>query len=187
MDSRSKISMLLIMIMLGCLMFSGCSLPEKEKTDANLGPEQQIKDIKAEIYAVPRSVAKALPGLLNDNIYIYREISPSVNLVAYEDDYSLEKAVNMTARAFLGLLEDPKFNEKIDFWIIQVQPKQGPQVLVWGVRPEQARRYKENNDLIAFFKNCEYVMIDDKIIPKGDQRTAFLKADTQPEEETPGE
>ena len=79
----------------------------------HLGQESQqsrhvYKDIQAEVYPLPEGVKQALPGLLNDNIYIYREIAPTLNLVAYLPGYNLQKAPTIAAQAFLALADEPE-------------------------------------------------------------------------------
>jgi len=153
---------------------SACSRPPQPQAPSQPGPKIEQKELKPEIWPVPEQVKQALPGLQNDNIYVYREISPTVNLVAYFPEYSLPDAVRRMAEAFVALTRDPKFTTGIEFWIIQVQPKQGSEVIVWGVRPSEALAYAQIPDLPRFFSESEYLLVNDKIIPSGPDRLSFL-------------
>ena len=156
------------------LVASACSRPPQPEAASKPGPKIEQKELKPEIWPVPEAVKQALPGLLNDNLYVYREISPTVNLVAYFPEYSLPDAVRRMAQAFVALTRDPKFTTGLEFWIIQVQPREGSEVVVWGVRPSEAKAYAQNPDLARFFSESEYVLVNDKIIPAGPDRLAFL-------------
>ena len=70
----------------------GCASPAEKKAPPPDKGKHVYKDLKADIYPIPAGVEKALPGLQNDNIYIYREIAPTLNLVVYTPDYSLAGA-----------------------------------------------------------------------------------------------
>jgi hypothetical protein len=166
----------------------GCARPsEDKKPEAAPDSRHVYKELKAETYPVPEGVKKALPGLLNDNIYLYREIAPTLNLVSYEKDYSLAGAAKMAADAFMALSVDPEFRKQIEFWIIQVQPEPAgdevsagvdeakasetkARVFVWGVRPEEVDEYKKSKDMREFIRNSEYMLIDDVIVQKGESR-----------------
>ena len=163
---------LLVMI----LAAFACSRPPAPQAAAKPGPRIEQKELKPEIWPVPEAVKQALPGLQNDNLYVYREISPTVNLVAYFPEYSLPDAIRRMAQAFVAMTQDPKFSVGIDFWIIQVQPAQGPEVVVWGVRPSEAVAYAQNHDLTRFLSESEYLLVNDKIIPAGPERLPFFKA-----------
>jgi len=95
--------------------------------------------------------------------------------VAYLPQYSLPDAIRRTAQAFVALTRDPRFSAGIEFWIIQTQPQQGSDVLVWGVRPTEALAYAQQGDLARFFTESEYLLVNDKIIPPGPERAQFLK------------
>lgn len=168
---RKFLSFILLLIIVS--ISSYCARPKEEKNEKK-APQMQTKPIKAEEYQIPEELAQALPGLVNDKIRIWREISPTINLVAYFEDYSLKKAIEQAARAFLVLLEKPEFKNQIDFWIIQIQPKEGPNVMVWGVKPEEVEQYKKTRDLKSFFRDSEYVLINDQIIEKGDERLKYF-------------
>jgi len=152
----------------------GCARPKEEGAGKQDQAKAQYQSPKVEEYPVPEPLKQALPGLVNDKIRIYKEISPTVNLVAYFPDYSLDKAVNAASQAFLVLLENPAFKAGVDFWIIQVQPEKGPGVLVWGVKPSEAEAFAKSRDLKAFFADSEYVLINDQIIDKGEPRLKYL-------------
>jgi len=168
--------------LLTALALSACARPaQPPKPDEKTTGKHEYRDLKAEVYPVPAGVKAALPGLQNDNVYLYREIAPTLNLVAYVPDYSREAALRMAAAAFVVLADEPEFRRDIQFWIIQVQPKPpekpaadqkpGP-VLVWGVRPDEVDKYIANQDLAAFVRDSEYLLIDDRIIDKGQARLA---------------
>jgi hypothetical protein len=161
-----------VWLVLACLLLSACAQPQGSAPAKEQEPRREYREIKPEIWPIPEDIADALPGLLNDNFYLYREISPTLNLVAYVPEYSLEKAINMAAKAFMLMTGEPRYKEGIEFWIIQVQPlpEKGQDVMVWGVRPEEAEAYARTGDLSAFFRDSEYVLIDDEIIPAGDLR-----------------
>ena len=150
----------------------GCARPVEKPSPKKQEEKVQIKQLKPEEYPVPEKLKEVLPGLLNDKIRIWREISPTINLVAYIENYSLEKAIKLCAHAFMVLLEKPEFKKDIQFWIIQIQPREreNPEILVWGVRPSEAEEYKQTGDLEKFFVNSEYVLINDMIIEKGNER-----------------
>ena len=156
------------------LLASACSRPPQPESEAKAGPKVETKDLKPEVWPVPDEVKQALPGLQNDNLYLYREVSPTLNLVAYFPQYSLAEAIRGVARAFVALTRDPKFKAGIEFWIIQVQPREGKEVLVWGVRPAEAEAYARTQDLARFFTESEYVLVNDKIIPAGPDRAKYL-------------
>jgi hypothetical protein len=165
-------------------LLAACARPEPKKPAENASDSRHTyKDIKPEVVAIPDAVAKALPGLQNDNLYLYREIAPTLNLVAYVPDYSRVAAVKMMAEAFTALANDPnpKLRDGIEFWIIQIQPEaktepapkpgeQKSQVVVWGVRPSEADAYKQSKDLANFLAASEYLLVDDEIIPAGNGR-----------------
>jgi len=173
-------------------LIMGCTRPAQNKNPApNTGPKHEYKEIKPEIHPIPEGVKSALPGLLNDNIYIYREIAPTLNLVAYVPEYSLAGAAKMAAQAFVALSEQPEFREGIEFWIIQIQPETGKNevpvkpvdgssaesnalVFTWGVKPSEVDEYKKSENLINFLSNSEYLLVNDKIIPKGEERTTMF-------------
>lgn len=157
-----------------CALATGCARPKPEEGEKKNAPKAEYKELKADEYPIPEPLKAALPGLVNDKVRIWKEISPTVNLVAYFPGYTLELAVKQASEAFLVLLENPAFKDGIDFWIIQVQPEKGTEVLVWGVRPAEAEQYKNSKDLNAFFKDSEYVMVNDQVIEKGDSRLKFL-------------
>jgi len=150
------------------------------------------KELKPEIYEMPQGVKQALPGLQNDKIYIYREVAPLFGLVSYEEDYDRTRAVKQAAEAFLALLADPALQKDMEFWIIQVQPakedakdkSQGKsRVVVWGVRPSEVEEYRKSGDLANFVRSSEYMLVDDEIIDKGDERLELfpgLKKETAP-------
>jgi len=179
---------------LACLValvmaFSGCAQPP-DQTDADdtANGRHTYKEIKPDVVPVPEGVIKALPGLLNDNLYLYKEIAPSLNLVAYVPQYSPAGAIEMCAKAFVVLADDPnpQLTDDIDFWIIQIQPAPGSadvpvqpgdpankhdsRLVVWGVRPVEVEAYKKTGDLAKFLTTSEYLLVDDKIIPAGDAR-----------------
>jgi len=162
-------------LMMLVLLATTCARPQAPEPGKKPGPKMEYKDLKAEVYPVPEEVKQALPGLQNDNLYVYREISPTLNLVAYLPQYALPDAIRRTAQAFVALTRDPRFAAGIEFWIIQTQPAQGADVLVWGVRPSEVAAYAQQQDLAAFFTQSEYVLVNDKIIPAGPERAAFLK------------
>jgi len=155
------------------MLAAGCASPPQQQPAEAAGPRHQYKEIKPEEYPVPEAVAKALPGLLDDKVRIYREISPIISLVVYTPDYSRAKAVDMCARAFVALAEKPEFRKGIDFWIVQVQPEpetNDPALVVWGVKPSEVDRYIKTKDLAAFLEKSEYLLVDDEIIPAGEKR-----------------
>ena len=156
-------------------MAAGCARPKQEEPEKKNAPKAEYKNLKAEEYPIPEPVKAALPGLVNDKIRIWKELTPpTVNLVAYFPGYTLDKAVKQAGDAFLALLENPAFKNGVDFWIIQVQPENGSEVLVWGVRPSEAEQFKNSKDINAFFKDSEYVMVNDQVIEKGDGRLKVL-------------
>ncbi|MFO8057395.1 MAG: hypothetical protein R6V10_08880 [bacterium] len=175
---------LLIAFWLVAALAISCAQPadrDKDKDKKKAEDEQRhvYKDLEPDVHPVPEGVAGSLPGLLNDNIYIYREVAPLLTLVSYEEDYSRVSAVRKAADAFLALLSEPAFQEDIEFWIIQVQPKEETKeekqegkarVVVWGVRPEEVKQYQESGDLGRFLRTSEYLLVDDEIIEKGDER-----------------
>lgn len=173
------ISAVLIVALLAAAFSVSCAQPAAEKKD-DKAPRHVYKDLQAEVMPVPEGVREALPGLQNDNIYVYREISPVITLISYEKDYGREEAMRMAARAFLALLGKKEHEEGIDFWIIQVQADPGgdkaadgggkARLVVWGVRPEEAKKYAAEKDLAAFIENSEYLLVDDVIIPAGPRR-----------------
>ncbi len=141
------------------------------------------KELKPDIYEIPEGVKKALPGLQNDKIYIYREVAPLFGLVSYEEDYDRTRAVEQAAEAFLALLSGPVLQKEIEFWIVQVQPaeeaakdkREGKsRVVVWGVRPSEVEEYRKSGDLAGFVRSSEYILVDDEIIDKGDERLEFF-------------
>jgi len=163
------------------LVLAGCARPVEQKPPGPASDQKHVyKELKAEEYPVPEGVKKALTGLLNDKIYVYREIAKTVNLVSYEPGYTPESAIQKSAAAFLALAEVPELRKDIEFWIIQVQPpapaagkgnpKEASRVVVWGARPEEADAYKQSGDLRAFLRDSEYLLVDDQIIAKGDDR-----------------
>jgi hypothetical protein len=164
-------------LVIGLALVAACARPQPPESGPKSGPKVEYKDLKPEVYPVPEEVKQALPGLQNDNIYIYREVSPTINLVANLPQYSLPEAIRRTAQALVALTRDPRFRAGIDFWIIQTQPEpdKGPEVLVWGVRPAEALADAQQGDLTRFFTDSEYVLVNDKIIPAGPERAAFLK------------
>jgi len=157
------------------LLVTACARPQPPESEKKPGPKIEYKDMKPEVYPVPEEVKQALPGLQNDNLYIYRDVSATINLVAYLPQYSLSDAIRRTALAFVALTRDPRFGAGIEFWIIQTQPEKGSEVLVWGVRPAEARAYAQQGDLARFFTDSEYLLVNDKIIPAGPERAQFLK------------
>jgi len=165
-----------LFLILSCAVLFACSCarPRQEEAEKKGQPQAEYKNLKADEYAIPEKLKETLPGLVNDKIRIWKEISPTVNLVAYFPDYSLEKAVKQASEAFLILREDPNFKNGIDFWIIQIQPEEGPQLLVWGVRPSEAEQFAQSKELKAFFRDSEYVLVNDQIIEKGDARLKYL-------------
>lgn len=169
----NRLSVLMALVVL--LSFGACTRPKKAPEQK--GPAAgQAKNITAEEYPIPDKLKEALPGLVNNKIRIWKEISPTVNLISYEPNYSLDNAIRQAAQAFLILAENPAFRNGIDFWIIQVQPEKGSEVMVWGVKPLEVDEYQKSNDLKAFFSNSEFVLINDQIIEKGDQRLKYLPA-----------
>jgi hypothetical protein len=160
----------------------GCARPKQEETEKKNQPKAEYKNLKAEEYPIPDKLKETLPGLVNDKIRIWKDISPTVNLVAYFPEYSLEKAIKQASEAFLILQENPAFKHGIDFWIVQVQPEQGAEVLVWGVKPSEVEEFAASKDLKAFFANSEYVLINDQIIEKGDARLKYFGNLKEPEE-----
>lgn len=171
-------------ILLPVLVIAGtmsCARPaDREKKEKEKEKQRHVhKELKPDVHPVPDGVARALPGLQNDNIYIYREVAPLIGLVAYEKDYSRTSAIKKAARAFEAMLSDPDLQKGIEFWIIQVQPaketkeeeKEGKsRVVVWGVRPSEVKEYRESKDLPGFVRTSEYMLVDDEIIEKGDER-----------------
>ena len=169
-----KLAVLIALIFLYGMAF-GCARPKQEEPEKKNAPKAEYKNLKAEEYPIPEPLKAALPGLVNDKIRIWKELSPpTVNLVAYSPDYSLDKAIKQASEAFLVLLDNPAFKNGVDFWIIQVQPDRGAEVLVWGVRPSEAEQFKNSKDLNGFFKDSEYVMVNDQVVEKGDSRLKFL-------------
>lgn len=170
------------------IILAGCAKPvEEKKPPTETGPKHEYKDIKPAVYEIPEGVKTALPGLQNDKIYIYREIAPTLNLVAYVPNYSLAEAPVMAAKAFESLAAVPEFRQGVDFWIIQLQPeasekpvapkpeeagqaKPNAEVFVWGVKPSEVDDYIKSHDLMYFLVNSEYLLINDEIIPKGEAR-----------------
>ena len=170
----------LLVFLLG--IFS-CARPKpEEKTEKK--PKAEYKEIKAEEYPVPEQLKELLPGLLNDKIRIWREIAKTINLVAYMKDYSLEKAIEKSAQVFLLLRQYPEFKKDIEFWIIQLQPEKGSEVLVWGVRPSEVEEYQASGDLRKFFAQSEYVLINDQIIEKGEERLKYFPEKPSPEKKS---
>ncbi len=186
------------------LLASSCTRPAEEQEQRKEEKKHVYKDLKPEVYPVPGKIKDALPGLLNDNIYVYREIAKTVNLVAYVPDYSREAAIKMMSEAFLALSGKDELRKDIDFWIIQIQPQppgeeaqQSPgnegeesQVVVWGVRPAEVDQYKQSGDLAEFLKTSEYLLVDDEIIAKGEERMESVPGikgkPAQEEAEEPG-
>ncbi len=164
----------LIVLLASAGLGFGCARPNPEKPENQNAPKAEYKQAQADEYPVPPKLAEALPGLLNDKVRVWKEISPTINLVAYFPDYSLKKALDQSAAAFLVLLENPEFRNGIEFWIIQVQPQKGSGVLVWGAKPAEVEQYKQSGDLKTFFRDSEYVLVNDQIIPKGDDRLKYL-------------
>src|SRR4030042_6549958 len=81
------------------LLVTACPRPEPPESEKKPGPKVEYKEMKPEVYPVPEEVKQALPGLQNDNIYIYRDVSPTINLVADLPQYSLPDAIKRTASA----------------------------------------------------------------------------------------
>ena len=161
-------------LLLATATLFACSRPPAPEAQQKPGPKIEYQDLKPETWPVPEEVKAALPGLQNDNLYVYRDVSPTVNLVASLPQYARKDAIERCARAFTALTRDPKLAAGIDFWIIQVQPEEGNEVLVWGVRPAEAQAYAQTGDLNKFFTESEYLLVDDKIIPAGPERAAYL-------------
>ncbi len=159
-----------IIVIGGTALAFACARPREEKAEAKTVPKAEYKTVKPDEFPIPAKLAEALPGLVNDKIRIWKEISPSINLVVYAKGYNLKKAMEESARAFLALSGNPEFRNRVDFWIIQIQPEQGPEVLVWGARPSEVDQYQKTLDLKSFFRDSEYVLINDQIISKGDDR-----------------
>ena len=91
----ARISPLFIVL---AVVIAGCAQPADEKQPAATEkPKHVYKELNPETHPVPAGVKEALPGLLNDNIYLYREIAPTLNLVAYVPEYSREGAIKMAA------------------------------------------------------------------------------------------
>jgi hypothetical protein len=168
-----------LLLLLACaVLFSfSCARPRQEEKEKKGQPQAEYKDLKADEYPIPEKLKETLPGLVNDKIRVWKEISPTINLVAYFPDYSLEKAVRQASEAFLLLREEPKFRNGIDFWIIQIQPEEGPEVLVWGVRPSEVEQFAQAKKLKDFFRDSEYVLVNDQIIEKGEARLKYLTAE----------
>ncbi len=175
----------IVWLVLACLFFSACFQPQGSPEPKEKEPKREYREIKPEVWPIPGDIRDALPGLLNDKFYLYREISPTLNLVAYVPEYTLEKAINMAAKAFVLMTREPGYKEGIEFWIIQIQPEpeKGRDVMVWGVRPQEAEAYARAGDLSAFFRDSEYVLIDDKIIPAGKDRLKHWSFQTPSQEE----
>lgn len=165
---------LMILIAMGACLADSCARPMEEKQETTNTPKAEYKKLKAEEYPVPDQLKEALPGLLNDKIRIWREISPTINLVVYSPNYSLDRAIKQAAQAFLILEQNSAITKGNDFWIIQIQPEKGPEVLVWGVRPSEVEQYKKTKDLKDFFANSEYALINDQMIAKGASRLEYL-------------
>jgi len=163
-----------IALILAAGLAGACARPNAEKPESRNQPKAEYQELKAEEYAVPAKLAETLPGLKNDKLRIWKEISPTINLVAYFPDYTLKNALERSAAAFLILVENPAFKNGIDFWIIQTQPEKGAEVLVWGVKPSEAEQYQKSGDLKTFFRDSEYVLVNDQILPKGDDRLKYL-------------
>jgi hypothetical protein len=176
---------LIIMVLAG-LVLSSCARPESEPQEKESGPKREYRDIKPEVFPIPEEIRETLPGLRNDKFYLYRDISPTLNLVAYVPDYSLDAAISMAAKTFVHMKSDPEFKKGIEFWIIQIQPEpgKGAEVMVWGVRPDQADEYARTGDLVSFFRDSEYVLVNDEIIPAGEARLKAWPKKTG-HEETP--
>jgi len=190
-----------LLLALGCA--SPAPVPEQDADKSR----HQFKELKPEVHPLPEGVIKALPGLQNDNLYIYREIAPLISLVAYVPDYSREAALEMAVAAFESLAPKPELREGIEFWVIQVQPdpdqeneqwkkdgKKGAppsRVVVWGVRPQEFDQYQESRDLAALVRDSEYLLVDDRIITQGPDRLKLFKglsvkpepAPTEPEDQ----
>ncbi len=174
------------------VIMAACAKPaENPKPEGEAGARHEYKDIKPEVYDIPPGVAAALPGLQNDKIYIYPEIAPTLNLVAYAPNYSLAEAPRMAAKAFQALAPVPDFRKGVDFWIIQIQPEAGAQqvpehpaeaaaapqsseVFVWGVKPAEVDEYLKSRDLLSFITDSEYLLVNDQIIPKGGDRAKLF-------------
>jgi hypothetical protein len=167
-----KFWFMMVVAMLGLGL--SCARPKAEKPDEAKKPKVESAPVKVDEYAVPAKLSEALPGLINDKIRIYKDISPTVNLVANLKDYKLQDATDRAAQAFLALDDQPEFKNGIDFWIIQVQPEAGKESLVWGAKPAEVAQYKTDQDLKKFFANSEYVMVNDQILPKGEDRQKLI-------------
>jgi len=168
-----KIFSLIILASAPALIFA-CARPREEKAEQKNAPQAEYRQVKPVEFPIPEKLADALPGLLNDKIRIWKDISPSINLVVNSQDYNLKKAIEQAGQGFVALLDDPEFRNGVEFWIIQIQPAQGSEVLVWGVRPLEAEQFQKSKDLKGFFKDSEYVLINDQIIGKGDDRLKFF-------------
>lgn len=160
----------IIILMLGCVR----AQREKEASKSSESSSQVYKEINPETFPFPDRLKETLPGLQGDKIYVYKEISPTINLVAYFPEYSTEKAILRSAEAFLVLLEQEELKRGIEFWIIQVQPEKGDEVMVWGVKPSEVEAYARSKDITSFLRDSEYLLVNDKIIPKGEERLKYL-------------
>lgn len=166
-----------MIIAAGIIIFAaGCASPAPEPGPEEKQGKHDYKDLSAETVEFPAGLKEALPGLQGDRIYMYKEVAPTANLLSYEKDYEREKALTMMAKAFTTLTDTPELRENIEFWIIQVQPPadsgEESRLVVWGARPGEADAYKKDEDLKKFVRTSEYLMVDDRIIPKGDARLA---------------
>jgi len=201
-----KLSMITTIIAVAAVsVLASCAEPAKEREEKKREQQRHTyKELKPEVVPVPQAVREALPGLLNDNIYLYKEIAPTANLVAYTPEYSRASAIRMMAEAFEHMAEAPELRQGIEFWIIQVQPKKPEpavaeepgqarsKVVVWGVRPKEVDRYLQSGDLAEFIMESEYMMVDDRIIAKGLERLEQFPSlglqpplQQEPEEEAP--
>jgi hypothetical protein len=169
---------LLLAAALAILLAAACSRPAPKPAASAATGKHEYKELKAEEYPLPEGVKTALPGLQNDKVYLYREVAPTLNLVVYAPAYSRAAAIKEMAEAFVALADEPEFRRGIDFWIVQVQPQpvagepkpSSSQVVVWGVRPQEVDAYRDSGDLAAFLKDSEYLLVDDRIIEKGEAR-----------------
>jgi hypothetical protein len=206
-----KITMRSLFLLVVCaFMLSNCAQPVKPEAEGDKEKRHEYIESEPEVHKIPKALADALPGLQNDNIYLYKEYAPTLNLVVYSPDYSLDGSMKMMAKAFLELAKDENFRKDISFWIIQVQPrpvnvgkdeivhktpakKPDPRVVVWGVKPEEVDAYKKENDLASFITNSEYLLVDDKIISCADKKcesrlklfNTIKPVPTEPEPTTP--
>ena len=162
------------------LLCSGC---QKEKnpieslapSEAKPTGKREYGEIKPVVLPLPPAAVNALAGtdVYNNPLKEVQMYFRVMTLVVYRDRFDVKDFLDRMAIAFNVFALTPVFSKEADSWTIQVQARGGPKFVTMTCTPKQVNEYVRSHDVASLLTQCDFMMINDMIISKPEERLDY--------------